>query len=299
MPLHVLPNRRQFLASSLAAGAAIALPRFALGAGDSSKLATFALLADTHVAADKAAVLREVKMAENLAKVWAEVRDAKPAAALVHGDVAVLKGELGDYRTVADLMLPAGKTDLPIHYLLGNHDNRDSFREVLRDHGASPLDSHVVAVLEAGPVNWFLLDSLDKVNSTPGRVGEAQLAWLTASLDARADKPAIVSVHHNLVFPMAPDTKISGLTDTAALFEALQPRKQVKAIVYGHTHNWSLGQREGIHLINLPPVAYVFAQGRPNGWVSADVLNDGMTLTLHALDRAHAQHGEKHELAWR
>jgi 3',5'-cyclic AMP phosphodiesterase CpdA len=211
----------------------------------------------------------------------------------------MLKGEIGDYRTIAELMLSGGKADVPIHYLLGNHDNRDSFREVLRTYGASPIDSHVVAILDAGPVNWLMLDSLDKVNGTPGKLGEAQLAWLAAALDARADKPAIVSVHHNLVFPAAPDVKISGLTDTAALFEVLQPRKQVKAVIYGHTHNWALDQRDGIHLVNLPPVAYVFAKGRPNGWVSADVRPDGMTLTLNALDRKHADHGQKHELAWR
>ena len=121
MPLHVLPTRRQFLASSLAAGAALSIPRFA-GADDAKNTATFALLADSHIAADKEAILREVKMAEHLAKVWEEVRAAKPSGMLLHGDVAVLKGEAGDYRAVADLLIPDGKEEFPLHFLLGNHD---------------------------------------------------------------------------------------------------------------------------------------------------------------------------------
>jgi hypothetical protein len=299
MPLHVLPNRRQFLASSLAAGAALSLPRFA-GADDAKKTATFALLADSHIAADKEAVLREVKMAEHLAKVWEEVRAAKPAGMLLHGDVAVLKGEAGDYKTVAELLIPAGKAEMPMHFMLGNHDDRDQFRDVLKDQSGSPIESKQVAVLEAGPVNWLLLDSLDKPNSTPGVLGAEQLKWLAAALDKHADKPALISVHHHPVWPKNdPNFKNGGITDTVPLFEILEPRKHVKAVFFGHTHDWAITQHEGIHLVNLPPVAYVFSAGRPSGWVQAILAASGMTLTLSALDKSHKQHGEKHELAWR
>lgn len=299
MPLHVLPNRRHFLATSLAAGAALSLQRIA-GADDAKNTATFALLADSHIAADKEAVLREVKMADHLAKVWEEVRAAKPAGMLLHGDVAVLKGEAGDYKTVAELLIPAGKAEMPMHFMLGNHDDRDEFREVLKGQSASPIESKHVAFLEAGPVNWFLLDSLDKPNVTPGVLGEEQLKWLAAALDKHADKPALISVHHHPVWPKNdPNFKNGGITDTVPLFEILEPRKHVKAVFFGHTHDWAIAQHEGIHLVNLPPVAYVFAKGRPSGWVSATIAESGMTLTLSALDKSHKQHGEKIELAWR
>ena len=300
MPLHVLPNRRQFFASSLAAGAAMALPRFSLAADDAKSSATFALLADTHIAADKEGILREVKMAEHLAKAWEEVQAMRPAGALVHGDVAVLKGEAGDYKTVAELLIPSGKAELPLHFLLGNHDDRVSFREVLKNSAASVIDSKHVGILDAGPANWFLLDSLDKPNVTPGVLGAEQLKWLAEALDQHADKPALISVHHHPVWPKnEPGFKNGGITDTVPLFEILEPRKQVKAMFFGHTHDWAITQREGIHLVNLPPVAYVFAKGRPSGWVSANLAASGMTLTLSALDKSHKQHGEKHQLAWR
>ena len=41
-------------------------------------------------------------------------------------------------------------------------------------------------------------------------------------------------VHHNPGFL----GKVGGLRDTEALFKVLRPRKQVKAVIYGHTHDW-------------------------------------------------------------
>jgi 3',5'-cyclic AMP phosphodiesterase CpdA len=300
MPLHVIPNRRQFLASAAAAAGCFALPGLSRGEDAKSNVATLALLADTHIAADKEAILRDVKMAEHLAKVWDEVREVKPAAALLHGDVAMLEGKSGDYKTVADLLVPGGQAALPLHFMMGNHDDRGPFRSVLQDQAASPIESKHVALLDIGAANWLMLDSLDGVNKTPGKLGGDQLAWLTKALDEHADKPAIISVHHNPVWPSNdPNFKNGGLTDTVALFDVIQPRKHVKAVFFGHTHNWSLSQREGVHLVNLPPVAYVFGKGRPSGWVRADVSGTGLKLTLSALDKQHPQHGEQHELLWR
>jgi Icc protein len=90
------------------------------------------------------------------------------------------------------------------------------------------------------------------------------------------------------------------LKDTKALFDVLRPRRQVKALIYGHSHVWNVGKDEsGIHLINLPPTAYVFQQGQPNGWVQANLRKDGMWLELRCLDQKHAQHGQIVDLQWR
>ena len=43
------------------------------------------------------------------------------------------------------------------------------------------------------------------------------------------------------------------------------------AYIYGHTHNWKVeSDTSGIHLINLPPVSYVFREGEPSGWVTKE-----------------------------
>ncbi len=140
-----------------------------------------------------------------------------------------------------------------------------------------------------------MLDSLEKTNYTPGMLGTEQLDWLAMALDNNADKPAIILVHHNPGF----HGKVGGLKDAEAMFKIIRPRHQVKAVIYGHTHDWHVRQDEsGIHLINLPPTGYVFEAGQPSGWVRATVKDDQMRLELRCVSK-HLQNGEVKILHWR
>ena len=47
------------------------------------------------------------------------------------------------------------------------------------------------------------------------------------------------------------------------------PRKQVKAYFYGHTHIWGRTDISGIHLVNLPAMAWAFDPTQPRGFVTA------------------------------
>ena len=298
MPFHL--SRRSFLVSS--AASTIAVSALARGASEVAGPDRIALLADTHIAGDAELVVRETHLANNLRQTMKQVSQLadKPAALLLHGDAAYLKGEMKDYETLGKLLLPAVDANLPIHVMLGNHDDRANFREMFAKLAKTTLlESHQVAIVEGQHANWFLLDSLEKVNGTPGLLGESQLAWLAKTLDSKSSKPAIISVHHNPQWKVDENTKIGGIQDTEALFSVIGSRKQVKAVFFGHTHAWSVKEREGIHLVNLPPVAYAFNKTAPNGWVEAIVGTTGIQLTLHALAESHPQQGEKHTLMWR
>jgi Icc protein len=299
MPLSLPPiSRRRFLAGSLAAAAGLAAGR---GWGDAAEIDPhrFVLVSDTHIAARRDQVVRETNMFENFRRAGEALTalSPRPAALLHHGDGAYLDGQPDDYAALLDLLRPIRERGLPVHMALGNHDHRENFWKAFEaaDENERPVEKKHVAVVEAERVNFFLLDTLDVVNKTPGAVGESQLRWLAATLDKRADKPAIVLAHHD------PDEreKPSGLTDTKALLDVLLPRKHVKAYLYGHTHAWKVAEREGLHLVNLPPVAYVFVKERPNGWVDLALGENGAKVVLNCLDAAHPQHGETFELKWR
>jgi len=74
----------------------------------------------------------------------------------------------------------------------------------------------------------------------------------------------------------------------------------LQTYVFGHTHVWSVAQEEsGLHLVNLPPIAYVFQEGKPSGWIRATVGADGMKLEMRCIDTTHKAHGEVKELKWR
>jgi hypothetical protein len=301
MSLHLLPiSRRRFLASAAATGVGL-LAGYGARADEPRVAADrWALLADTHVAADRGLTHLGANMADNLARVVAAVAglDPRPAGVVLDGDAAYQRGEPEDYRLAGELLRPLVEARVPLHLTLGNHDHRDNFRAgLLRGAARSPLVSREVAVLEMEQANWFLLDTLDRVAATPGELGREQLDWLAGALDAHPRKPALVVLHHNPQWPVP--AKPMGLADTERLFGVVVPRQQVKALVFGHTHVWGRDRHEGLHLINLPPVAYLFTPGAPNGWVDLRLREGGAVLTLHALDPRHPRDGETADLAWR
>jgi len=294
-------SRREFLKRAALAGAAAAFAPLSY-ADAASKMRdpdTFFFLSDTHIAANPAEVYFKVNMTDNLAACVRELAawPVKPAAVIVNGDLAYLKGQPEDYATFARGIAPV-RALAPIHLSLGNHDEREHFWSAFPQDAtkAEAVPEKQASVFSSDRANWFMLDSLALTLKTPGQLGAAQLTWLTHELDARPEKPAIIVVHHNPQFPMV----TTGLLDTSALMEVLLPRRHVKAIIFGHTHNWSVTRHEkDIHLINLPPTSYVFLNGRPSGWVRCALAADGMELELRCLDTKHPEHGKTQTLKWR
>ncbi|MHA3772434.1 metallophosphoesterase family protein [Verrucomicrobiota bacterium sgz303538] len=302
MPLHLpATSRRDFLRSSLA-GAASLLTLQALYAEEQKRNADhWVLLSDPHIAADPATVTKEANMADNLRAAVGSIASlaVAPAGVLVNGDCALDRGLPEDYATFTQLLKPLVDSGLPIHLTLGNHDDREAFWTALKDtRPATPaVASKHVSVVGAGRVNWFMLDSLEVTKQTPGRLGDEQRAWLAKALDAHADKPALVMVHHDPV--LVQTEKKAGLLDTVELLEILVPRRHVKALLFGHTHTWKVTEHEGLHLINLPALAYPFKAGNLTGWADCRLRDNGMSLEIHANDQKHPEHGKVSEFAWR
>lgn len=300
MPIHLAPiSRRRFLLKSLAAGAGLTLGRRLFAADKPEDPDFWALLSDIHLAADRQTVSRGVNMTGHFKTASLDLLalPARPAGVFINGDCAFNDGEMGDYGVVADLLKPLREAQMTIHLALGNHDNRHRFWQAFPEaNGAKrPVTEKYVSLIPTPRVNWFVLDSLEQTAQTPGLLGHEQLAWLGETLDANPEKPALVMVHHN------PGIAGNiGLKDTTALFEVIRPRKQVKAYIFGHTHIWRVEQdKSGIHLVNLPAVAYVFRAGEPSGWVGATLTQNGMKLELHCIDPTHKDNGQVFNLKWR
>ena len=300
-------SRRRFLGGGAVLALSPFLPKTGAHAAESE---TWALLSDTHIAADTALISKQgVNMADHLKKVVAEVLAEKEtlAGVIIDGDCAYLDGQAGDYTTLLGILDPLREAGLPVHFTLGNHDDRETFSAALGEAtGESPVVGKHCSVLETPPVNWILLDSLRFVNKVEGEFGAEQLAWIGKLLSEHPGKPAILVGHHypqiirEDIIPGDKKVKIGGLIDSEAFLSAIGSHSSAKAYIYGHSHTWLLKKEEnGIHQINLPPTAYVFDTKRPNGWVRATVSTGGLALEVRALDPTHPQHGEKHQLAWR
>jgi len=285
MPFHLWPTgphtRRDFLAGMVVGGASLTLKSGEAAARDDPD-EWFALLSDTHIATDPSAIVRGEKMADNLRAVVVDILASPrmPVGLLINGDLALTDGRPGDYTTLLSLLEPIREAKIPIHFTLGNHDDRTHFRESMKAMipAVSQVEAKYVDSFNALGRRFVLLDSLDQVNHAEGSLGPTQLAWFMRELDADKTRQTLVFVHHNPI-----SDKVPGLIDHEALFGAVQGRPWVRAIFYGHTHTWAHLRVKGLRLVNLPPVAYTFAEKQPIGYCRFVVRDGRARVQLRAI----------------
>jgi 3',5'-cyclic AMP phosphodiesterase CpdA len=255
-----------------------------------------ALLSDVHVSGS----IFGRSMGNNLAGAVEQVLalPKAPQEILVAGDCAHLTGKGGDYKEFVRKIQPLADAGLPVHMTMGNHDDREHFWEALpgEEAEANAKLRRQSMVIEGTHANWFMLDSLNKTNSSPGELGKDQLEWLAAELDARASKPALIMLHHDPVR----NGGQGSLADADALFAVTRPRRQVKAMFFGHTHVWSVVKdRSGMHLVNLPATGYTLWGRSFLGWVDCKVYKADATLKVHTLKANGKENGLTSVLKWR
>lgn len=292
---HSTMTRRGFLHVSLAAAGGLIVPTPRRSAADAGRKETrWAFLSDTHIAANPEDNYRDFYPYRNLQKSIAQIAGDLPEGVVVTGDLARQTGQMGDYENFHKLLTPL-LAKRPLYLALGNHDDRAVFLDVFEDRPGQAQaikDKHVVAV-EAGPVRFILLDSLFATNQTLGLLGKPQRAWLQRYLQTSDDKPVILFFHHTL------GDGDGDLLDILWLFDLVKPVTKVKAIVYGHSHEYKTTEFEGIHLINLPATAYNFNDKEPVGWIEARLTDSGGEFILHAVGGNTQLDGRIEGLRWR
>lgn len=253
-----------------------------------------ALLSDIHIAADPNDSYRGFYPTQNLRRVLQQVSESHFDTMLINGDLARLEGRPADYSAIASHLEPVVEK-LPLLITLGNHDDRKSARNGITDfRGAvQPVEKKLVMTFDTGAVNLILLDSLMATNVAAGQLGHSQREWLKQEVHSLT-KPTVIFVHHNL-----DPNDDNALVDAKALLDIVRPASSIKAIVFGHTHAWNHTQMDGIHLVNVPAVAYNFEDAEPIGWVDASFTDRNAKLKLHAVGGNTALHDHLLELKWR
>ncbi len=293
--LHRQPNRRDFLKTTTLGGVALILAAGRSAAATDAEGGEFhlALLSDTHIPADRTEAYRGSNPCDNLDRIVPEVLAARPKGVVLCGDAARLEGKLEDYRQLRAQIEPLAAA-APVCIGLGNHDDRANFRKVFTSPAGTlaPIDGKHVIVIEHPSVRVVVLDSLLYPNRVAGLLGKAQRAWLASSLPTLADRPLVFFVHHTL------GEGDGDLLDADRLFTIVRPHRHVKAIFYGHSHVWELGERDRLQLINLPALGYNFRDQDPIGWVDARFRSDGVSLTLRAVGGNRTDDGKTFDVRW-
>lgn len=184
-------------------------------------------LSDTHLSGDDSLHHGIVDTAAALDQVLARASD------LTGLDAVVVTGDLTDdgspqaYRKLRNAVEPwAARRGASVHYVMGNHDLPDPFEQVLGDR------------LRSVEIRGFRIIGLD--SSVPGagygRLGAAQLDWLTSTLRTPGGEAGtVVLVHHPPIPAMTPLLAALELQDPEELLEICSPAG-VLAVLCGHYH---------------------------------------------------------------
>jgi Icc protein len=187
---------------------------------------------------------------------------------LVTGDVTDL-GERDAYLRVRDLLEPlAEATGARLVWVMGNHDEREPFAEVLLRE-ATPPDGPLNRVVDLGGLRLVVLDT--SVRGYHHGVLEAgTLEWLRDVLSEPAPFGTVLAMHHApIATPLAlmDILELRGQDDLAAVVRGTD----VRAILGGHLHYPTQGSFAGIPVSVAGALAYTMdLSAQPRALVGLD-----------------------------
>jgi 3',5'-cyclic-AMP phosphodiesterase len=174
----------------------------------------------------------------------------RPDLLLVTGDIA----DNGDDRFSYDRFREAiAGLPFPVCPAMGNHDNREIFREVFPDTPA--VDGYIQYAVEDFPVRILVLDTLE-IGRHGGGFDEVRARWLEARLAETPEQPTLIVLHHPPIF-----TGLSWMTENpeAHWVRKLRPiveaNPNIVAMVCGHLHRPIVTRWAGTALAVCPSTA--------------------------------------------
>ncbi|AFO92735.1 phosphodiesterase [Phaeobacter inhibens] len=171
-----------------------------------------------------------------------------------NADRIVITGDLTHWGEVAAyeaLKSALAEVSIPVRLLIGNHDDRDTFRKVFTDHpvDANGFVNHAETLDET---RLIYLDSVgDKTHA--GHFCAVRRDWLKAELTAAGR--ARIFLHHNpMPVGLPAEDKIALVPEDRAAFKALLEAygDRIDYIHFGHVHAPIHGRFAGIPFASVP-----------------------------------------------
>jgi 3',5'-cyclic AMP phosphodiesterase CpdA len=221
---------------------------------------SFLHLTDLHMIPEGAPPLYGLDPGERLAQAVADIAarhgpgGAAPAAfAVVTGDLTH-HGEPAAYARLGRLL---DRLPMPVHLLLGNHDDRGHFQAAFPQ---APRDAAgFVQQALATPAGLFVMLDTNEPGTHAGRLCAARLSWLAARL-AESEGPVFLFLHHPPFRVGISRMDRIPLLDAEALWEVLAPHaSRIRHAFHGHLHRPLGGSWRGIPFTSLRGTAHQVA----------------------------------------
>lgn len=205
--------------------------------------------------------------------------DGSLDAIVVTGDVTDL-GEPDAYHRIRAALEPlAESTGAQLVWVMGNHDERATFRSELLDE--PPTDQPVHQVAQVGGLRIVALDT-----SVPGyhhgALDAASLNWLDAVLAEPAPEGTLIAMHHAPIATPLALMDVLELRDQDELADVVRGR-DVRMILGGHLHYATNGMFAGIPVSVAGATSYTMDLSAPTGVLEG--IDGGRSFTLvHVYD---------------
>ena len=201
-------------------------------------------LSDTHLLAGDRSLFGVLETEKKLEELFSRVSESGVdiTAIVITGDLVDL-GEAEAYQKLAGIVDPwAASLGAEVVWVMGNHDDRQAFGDILMGQAAS-MEPH-------DRVYWWRglrLIALD--TSVPGfhhgQLTAKQLDWLREQLDTPAELGTLIAMHHPPLPAPAPLMGIIELDDQEAFWDAIAG-SDVRGILAGHLHHITFTTSHGV-----------------------------------------------------
>src|SRR5690554_5628977 len=191
-------------------------------------------LSDTHFLAGDEGLYGSIDTEQKLRALFGELEasGSRPEAIVFTGDLAD-KGEADAYLKLRAIVEPAARRlGAEVIWVMGNHDDRGTFRDLLLDE--APSTSPIDRVYDVNGLRVISLDSTVPGHHY-GEVTDAQLAWLSEVLSTPAPHGSILAMHHPpvpSVLDLAVTVELRGQKELAAVIRD----SDIRSIIGGHLH---------------------------------------------------------------
>lgn len=233
-------------------------------------------ITDPHLHAHRDGMMRGQNTYESFKSIVERVRDGerRADAVIATGDLVQDETRRG-YELFRDLV---GELDAPIHCLPGNHDSPRIMAETLNQ---SPFHFCGNAIYE----NWCLIMLNTAVRwDDGGRLEPNELERLDRALSSNNSRHALICMHHHPI-PMGSQWLDGGLglRNSDDFFEVIDRYDNVRGVAWGHVHQASDRERNGVAYISTPSTGKQFLPDsdmfmmdtRPPGYRWMNLMPDG------------------------
>ena len=176
---------------------------------------------------------------------------------IISGDM-VNRGTLADYEGVKAKL---GGLAVPYLPMVGNHDNRDLFRQVLPLPNTSMAD--FIQYKVATPDGLIVCLDTHKAGSDAGEVCQARSEWLRETLRSAENTPVFLVMHHPPIQLGLPMQDTENMENGQAFIDLISGYECVKYLFIGHVHRPITGTVGGIPFSTMRSVLYQAPAPRP------------------------------------